>query len=605
MTPTAKRLLRSSAPMVALLATMVMVGYSVLRPNGQPVRAEGSARSLIFGSIILVAITAGLYAIRRTQRPGGNLAREGRASAIWRRTTRVVPVASSLSVLLAAVVVDLPVHPGFGSVDRFLVRGLLWCGLGVNLLLALRRPVRFPQLLPIAVVPLTLLGAAWGVAALTSSFLPAAAFLTAPLALAGTAGLIVVPTVLIAAAVSGLEDTHRRTKWLTDLIERRPRTVLLVLAANIVLIGLVWALGHWSHPDWVFWGSGATAWVASGLCAVLLVSALTLDRRLGLTAADHAQIARVAAVLVAVPLAILMLVAIGLVFVSLSLGRPLTLSCLVCLVVAALLANRFLGRHHRARCLGIVVLALGLSPVSAVSTGASSLAAGLGGVTQGAVQYRPLVTLLVTVLGSTILAVVLVAIITRRTRLLVYLLAVGLWVLLTVALNLWVGGAPVLSLETVLTVLLAAATILWLGRRQVEIDGFEVVLTAAVTTSLWLVPLALRLVPEPLGGWLVAAAILAPGATAAWTRLRELHAPAATPTPTHEGKLGVVCLSYALLATLVWTIGGSPASFPDALATALLTYLLPPLALLLILAASAGRARVTPGRPPVRQKSAA
>jgi hypothetical protein len=206
--------------------------------------------------------------------------------------------------------------------------------------------------------------------------------------------------------------------------------------------------------------------------------------------------------------------------------------------------------------------------------------------------------LLLAVLGSMILTVVAAAILTRRIRLLLYLIAVALWALLALIVGRFAGDVPILNIDIVLLVVLLTMTILWLVGRQVRVDGFEVVMTVIVITTLWLLPLALRLMPESLSILVVVGVVLAPGVSSI---LSALPRPRRRTSPSDRATLSLACLSYALLAALVWTVGGGNASFPDALASALLDYILLPLALLLILTASAGRARVAPGRRQARK----
>jgi hypothetical protein len=185
-----------------------------------------------------------------------------------------------------------------------------------------------------------------------------------------------------------------------------------------------------------------------------------------------------------------------------------------------------------------------------------------------------------------------VAVVSRRGRLLFYLAGVAGWVLVATGLNAWANGGSVVNIDVVLTGMLGVMTVLWLARRQEQVDGFEVVLTVVVTSTLWLLPLALNLTPDRLSRWGVLAAVLAPGASAIWAEVKVLRR--RTGSATKPSTVALWCLCYGLLASIVWMVGGVNADLADKMSTALLSYLLLPLAMLVIVATSAGRARLAP-----------
>jgi hypothetical protein len=187
----------------------------------------------------------------------------------------------------------------------------------------------------------------------------------------------------------------------------------------------------------------------------------------------------------------------------------------------------------------------------------------------------------------------------RRTRMLTYLLAVTVWTLMLLALDRWAEGTTQLNIDIALTGLLLLAAITWLAKLQREVDGFEVIVTAAVTFAVIDVPFFLDILP---GGWQVGLLILAlvgPGLASLWKETSLLRDPARTTKAVRH--LGVTCLAYALLTALVWATDLSAAWLIDNLSTVFLQFLLVPVAMLLVTASSVARHRSRAQPPAVDQ----
>jgi hypothetical protein len=162
------------------------------------------------------------------------------------KSTKEALAAAGLSgLVVVAVIVDVPNHEALGPLDRSVIRGFLWGALAVSMLLCLRHRSQRTgsiRMLSLAFPTTALLSVAGVVAAMSGSVSASVQILTAPLIVAAFAALVVVPTVLIYFGVSELQETHKSGRWLTELIERRPVMVLVVLAGNLVFVGLLWAL---------------------------------------------------------------------------------------------------------------------------------------------------------------------------------------------------------------------------------------------------------------------------------------------------------------------------------------------------------------------------
>jgi hypothetical protein len=110
--------------------------------------------------------------------------------------------------------------------------------------------------------------------------------------------------ILVSTALAGLASTEALGARLSARIERRPRLVLLVLLARLVLITLVWLLGRTDAPNGAVLNPTAAAWIGSLLVAGIVLILLCLERRLGLSTGDHSRAAWLSGLLVAVPMGI-------------------------------------------------------------------------------------------------------------------------------------------------------------------------------------------------------------------------------------------------------------------------------------------------------------
>jgi hypothetical protein len=97
--------------------------------------------------------------------------------------------------------------------------------------------------------------------------------------------------ILVSTALAGLASTEALGARLSARIERRPRLVLLVLLAKLVLITLVWLLGRTDAPNGAVLNPTAAAWIGSLLVAGIVLILLCLERRLGLSTGDHSRAA--------------------------------------------------------------------------------------------------------------------------------------------------------------------------------------------------------------------------------------------------------------------------------------------------------------------------
>ena len=573
-----------SAGLAALLVlTVVLTAAAVLRPAAAAVGSRGSVLAFLTAVLLLTAQTAAVATIVRTARARPVGART------WR--TRILPVAArSLRLvgpgeLLVAIVVDVPAGP-LGTADRIAVRAVLWAALAFVFALVARRPRPAATHLAVLLVPpAALVLAAVLACALGASFVPGVALLTNPLIVSAIGALVVVPAVLVGSAVQGLQDTRDRGLRLARLIERRPRIVLVVLGTNLLALVLLVVVTSWASPRQVLLRPDARAWAAAAVIALVLVGTLTLDRRIGLDSDDHDAAGTLLTLVVAVPIAVVVLLATGLAAVSLLLNRPAILAGLVVLPCCVLVLRRRRLRPRLQTTLAVVVGAL-LSSVALVRVRALPAGARITRWEVGAVGGHG-VALLAVLGGLAFVGAVLTAVLVGRARLLVYLGAVGLWTALVAGVDVWAGGGSLINIDLVLTLLLSVLAVLWITGRQQEVDGFEVVLTVVVTATLWLAPLVVSLAPSRLAPWLVVVALALPGLTAVWDRWKQLR----RQEPGAGTDLARWCLSYALLAALVWLTGGSVASLPDSVSTALLAYVLLPLAMLLVVLSSAGRRR--------------
>jgi hypothetical protein len=226
---------------------------------------------------------------------------------------------AALTILFALVAVDAPAFTGMGRAPEATVRALLWLALAAALLVVTRarshephptaadsdrlRRLALPTVLLIALIVLLLL--------ISQSLVAVLAFVLPALTVVALAALVVVvPAVLVNAALGGLANTQAHGARLSVRIERRPRLVLLVLLAKLVLITLVWLLGRFGAPNGAVLSTTAAAWIGSLLAAGIVVALLCVERRPGLSTGDHPRAAWLSAWLVAMPLGIVAFLAL-------------------------------------------------------------------------------------------------------------------------------------------------------------------------------------------------------------------------------------------------------------------------------------------------------
>ena len=573
----------------------IVVGLGVLLPDLGVGPSASTPFSAAVGAAVLGASFVGAHRLMR-ERSWRNSAGAAPKSQVPDSVLHRALLGGALSVLAATAVFPLSLDQSADLVERLVVRGVLWCGLGLAILQLVRSRRSAGQADPglvLLIAPASMLPAAAATAVFERSLSPAVELLTVPLSVAAALGVVVVPALLISSAVTGLQDVHDATRGLTWLSVDRPRTVLLVLIANLVLVALIWGVGTALDPAIGLWDPRPAGWLAAAICAALIIIMLTVERRIVLRAADHSTIALAAGLVVAAPIAALMLVFFGVFVLGAALNDPLSLAGLALLVVGVVTVQRLVHRvatqFLAVAALGIIIAGLGSLPSPSLP-----IATSLRALSQDyARDFGVAAALAISALVLAVIGVIVAACLFRQVRLLVYLAAVAGWVLMTLLLK-NLTGVTALNLAVALTVLLMLATVLWLTGRQRAIDGYEVVLTVVVTASLWLLPLALRLVPDPVSDWLVAGALLLPAVSSLGTHLRDRKR---SGPRVAGGQLGLTCLMYGMLAALVWVIGAGQVTVSDNVATAVSEYVLPPLGLLLILTASAGRAPSPPSVP--------
>ncbi len=225
---------------------------------------------------------------------------------------------AALTILFALVAVDAPAFTGMGRAPEATLRALLWLALAAALLVTPRqswpdpppraadserlRRLALPTVLLIALIVLLLL--------ISRSLVAVLAFVLPALTIVALAALVVVPAILVSAALAGLASTQAHGARLSARIERRPRLVLLVLLAKLVLITLVWLLGRSGAPNGAVLNPIAAAWIGSLLVAGIVLILLCLERRLGLSTGDHSRAAWLSGLLVAVPMGIVAFLAL-------------------------------------------------------------------------------------------------------------------------------------------------------------------------------------------------------------------------------------------------------------------------------------------------------
>jgi hypothetical protein len=388
---------------------------------------------------------------------------------------------AALTILFALVAVDAPAFTGMGLAPLVAVRALLWLALAAALLVVLRQPspapvqtaadsdrlrrLALPTVLLLALIVLLLL--------LSQSLVAVLAFILPGLTVVALAALVVVPAILVSATLAGLADTQAYRVRLSALIERRPRLVLLVLIAKLVLITLVWLLGRWRSPNSLLFNPSAAAWIGSLLVAGIVLILLGAERRLGLSIGDHPRVARLSGWLVAVPLGIVALLGLLIGVLPTLSHQPWTIIGLATLALMAVLFRGDVDGWRRAVrwavAMTVAVLLSLLAPRSVPFDLPSFLADG------SLINRRTLIVLLIIGLLVGIAVLLVLAVKTRQVRLGVYLLAVALWVAVLVTLSRVEPGTTALNIDLALTLLLLIAAVAWMRGVQHLVDGFEII----------------------------------------------------------------------------------------------------------------------------------
>ena len=499
--------------------------------------------------------------------------------------------------MFALVAVDAPAFTGMGRAAVATVRALLWLALAAALLVAPRRPspnppqtaadldrlrrLVLPTLLLVALIVLLLL--------ISRSLVAVLAFVRPGLTVVALAALVAVPAILVSAALAGLADTQAYGVRLSALIERRPRLVVLVLLAKLVLITLVWLLGRWGPPNVALLKPTAAAWIGSLLVAGIVLILLGAERRLGLSIGDHPRVARLSGWLVALTLGIVAFLALLLGVVPRLSQQPWTIVGLGTVgLMAGLTHGTAEGWRRRVRCGAAMTVAVLLSLLvpRSVPIGLPTFL-----VNGTLINLHNLIVLLSIGLLVGIAVLLALAVKTRQVRLGVYLIAVALWVAVLVTLSRVVPGTTALNIDLALTLLLLIAAVAWMRGGQQLVDSFEIVVTAVVLAVLIELPMVLDMLPALSQRVVLLAALLTPAIASIWKHLSGLDPELAGRSALRA--LAATCLGYATLAGLVWTIGISGGDVINNLSTQLLNFLSVPIALLLVAAGSAARPTVS------------
>ena len=582
------------ALLVLSIATMLTLAFSLAVGRDYSSPDFAIVRTAL-GIVIIAGAGLGLATV------GATPALDDRHAVTKRRLRRGMLTdglltGAALTILFALVAVDAPAFTDIGRALVAVVRAQLWLALAAALLVALRRPspaavqaaadsdrlrrLALPTVLLVGLIVLMLL--------LSQSLVAVLAFVLPGLTVVALAALVVVPAILVSAALAGLADTQAYGVRLSAVIERRPRLVLLVLIAKLVLITLVWLLDRWRLPNGSLFNPTAAAWIGSLLVAGIVLVLLSAEHRLGLRMGDHPRVARLSGWLVAVPLGIVALLGLLLGVLPRLSQRPWTIIGLATLALVAGLFRDDGDGWRRAVRWGVamtlaVVLSL-LAPRSVPVDLPTFLVDG------SLINLRTLIVLLIIGLMVGIAVLLVVAVKTRQVRLGMYLLAVALWVAVLVTLSRVVPGTTGLNIDLALTVLLLIAAVAWLRGGQHFVDGFEIIVTVVVLSVLIELPMVLDMLPEAARRGLLIAALLTPAIASIWRHLSGLD-PKLAGRPALRA-LAVTCLGYATLAGLVWTIGISGGDLINNLSTQVLNFLSVPIALLLVAAGSAARPTV-------------
>ena len=571
-----------------------------LAPNRDLLAGAHLAVRVLIGALILAAAATGLAFVGATtglpQVPADiATGSRRRYRTLWERIPRGMFTLGALSPLLVVLILDDLARAGLARTGTTILRAVLWCLFVVGAISLLHRTphsgssgvVDCDRALRLA-SPTVLLLVGVGVASVLDRSLATAEFLLGyPIALAGFASLAVVPTILVSSAVEGLRKVQKRGVRLSVLVEHRPQLLVLVLVVKLVIIGLIFLIGRSLLPERSLLSSSTASWMGSVLAGLLVLALLSLDRRIGLAATHHLLLSRFSGALLGGVLGALAGVVLLVTVLNSAAHRPWTLAGLVVVLVLGVVAGRGIRwRWRLAVYLTACIAGLGASVLSvrSIAFAPPRISSAIFDETW---SKREIVLVLVVALVLAIGCLCVAAVIHRRTRLLTYLFAVTVWTLLLFALDRLDADTTQLNIDLALTGLLLLAAITWLAKLQHEIDGVEVMVTAAVTFAVIDFPFFLDILP---GGWqavVLIFALLGPGLASLWKETSLLRDPTRTTKALRH--LGVTCLAYALLTAVVWAADLSAARLMDDVSTAFLGFLLVPLALLLVAASSAGR----------------
>jgi hypothetical protein len=572
------------------IGAMGFIATNLLAPPGEPFNATPSSPvSLALGWMILFSAAIGFACLATERHPEPTPQSSFRVRRRWDRVTHLGTVAFLLVPLTAAVLVNDPttVRVDLGVMARRALATCLWCALAVSLVLVVRaqsvtsRPVRAmyycaPTVLLLMVSALTLIT--------SRSVLTATLVVSDPVAALGLVGLIAVPAVLLYTGVDELRDTRQHAARVSAVVERRPWLTMAVLALKLAVI-VALSLAYWSQAGSTWPVSGVTTWLSASGIGVLMVGVFVLDHRVQVRLSDHGRVSQVLGAVLAVALGSLVVWAVLATFLQ----RPLGTTA-VGLLLGAVCVCRHRLRTARlwVSCPVAILVGTSLSFGSAIPwPGAWS-----AWHPPSPTDPKQVGVFLAVVIASCTVGLIVWTLMNKSARLLLHFAAIVAWIVLSVFVARHAHGLSLLDIDIVILVLATVAAVTWLARRQTQLDGFEIVALAVVTFIVWEVPLILQLVPSQFAPCLLFVTAMSPGAVALGGEARRLIT-SRRPSPDWR-RLGTICVLYALLSAMVWIVGVPGISLIKDLGSLLEAYLLVPLALLLLISASADHVHVTP-----------
>ncbi|MEP6648737.1 MAG: hypothetical protein ABJA74_02335 [Lapillicoccus sp.] len=567
------------------LVVLVDILVSGTRFAERPVADRLVAISLILGS---AASGLGLYAATRP--PDESLTVSGwgrRLRTGGSRTARMLLTGAALSIL-ALPLLRLPVGAGRQGPDLLAVA--LWMALFLSVLFLTRRrdptvaPVDVARLAAMVAPAVLVVAAAWVVMVAEVGDVPG--LVDTQLLLLACAAVVVVPTVVVSGAVEGVARTGSRGELLVTRTRSAPGFVIAVIAVKLVLALAVylWGLAH--DPVVTLVGASGAAWAGALVGATMMLALLVLDRRVVLARSHREAVSRVTGFVVGLPLTLLVAIPVALVLLGSALGRPRTVAALAAVIGVGYLSGRVTGVPRRV-LLGIgLFAALGGVWVAGSDT-PTEAAANVSSWASSFLAWGGIIPALLGIAVLLVLAVVVVAVVRRRFRPLVYLVAIAVWL---VWANLTPPRAPGLTMVNVdiaFGVLLLMAALAWAFLGQREIDGYEVVLAAVVTSAIIEAPIIASLLPDSVGTLILAAALGGPAVVTLWSAIPLLRAPE-TATSGFTA-IGVCCLCYSAMAAFVYWGGITSGRTLNDLSTTLIGTFAVPVALILVAVRSAAR----------------